>query len=60
MHSIRRVGLKCNFETEAANLFSESSGREAEVASVSSAPNPKYSLWSQSLGENLHNVLPPE
>lgn len=34
MHSIQSVSLKCSFETETTNLFSESSGRNAEVAPV--------------------------
>lgn len=59
MHSSQRVGLKRNFETETTNLFSEFSGREAEVAPVSSAPNPNYSLRSRSLAENLQRVPSP-
>ena len=59
MHSSQRVGLKRNFETETTNLFSEFSGREAEVAPVSSAPNPNYSLRSWLLGENLQSVPSP-
>ena len=59
MHSSQRVGLKWNFETETTKLFSEFPGREAEVAPVSSAPNPNYSLRSWSSGENLQNVPSP-
>lgn len=59
MHSSQRVGLKRNFETETTNLFSEFSGRETEVAPMSSAPNPNYSLRSRSLAENLQSVPSP-
>jgi hypothetical protein len=40
MHSVQRVGLKCSSETGTTSLFSESVGREAEVAPGRSAPNP--------------------
>lgn len=50
---------KMQFWAETTNLFSESSGKEAEVAPARSAPITNYSPGSQSLGENLHDVLSP-